>query len=63
MEGERGELIATRIRQLGLDRVLYGSDGAIPGNSPREYWTRFRRLPLSDAEFRKIEGNVAPYMK
>jgi predicted TIM-barrel fold metal-dependent hydrolase len=60
---ERGELIATRVRQLSLDRVLYGSDGAIPGNSPREYWTRFRQLPLSDAEFRKIEGNVAPYMK
>jgi predicted TIM-barrel fold metal-dependent hydrolase len=60
---ERGELIATRVRQLGLDRVLYGSDGAIPGNSPREYWTRFRQLPLSDAEFRKIEGNAAPYIK
>jgi len=24
---------------------------------------RFRQLPLSDAEFRAIEGNVAPYMK
>ena len=60
---ERGELIATRVRQLGLERVLYGSDGAIPGNTPREYWTRFRQLPLSDAEFRNIEGNIAPYMK
>jgi predicted TIM-barrel fold metal-dependent hydrolase len=60
---EKGDLIATRIRQLGLARVLFGSDGAVPGNSPREYWTRFRQLPLSDAEFRAIEQNLAPYMK
>ncbi len=60
---ERGELIATRVRQLGLGRVLYGSDGAVSGNTPREYWTRFRQLPLADAEFRAIEGNIAPYMK
>ena len=60
---ERGELIATRVRQLGLGRVLYGSDGAVPGNTPREHWTRFRQLPLSDAEFRAIEGNIVPYMK
>jgi predicted TIM-barrel fold metal-dependent hydrolase len=60
---EKGELIATRVRQLGLDRVLYGSDGAVSGNTPREYWTRFQQLPLSDAEFRAIEGNIAPYMK
>jgi predicted TIM-barrel fold metal-dependent hydrolase len=60
---EKGELIATRVRELGLDRVLYGSDGAVPGNTPREHWTRFRQLPLSDTEFRTIEGNIAPYMK
>jgi predicted TIM-barrel fold metal-dependent hydrolase len=60
---EKGELIATRIRQLGFNRVLYGSDGAVPGNTPREYWAQFRQLPLSDAEFRAIEWNIAPYMK
>lgn len=60
---ERGELIATRVRQLGLGRVLYGSDGAVSRNAPREYWTLFRQLPLADAEFRAIEGNIAPYMK
>ncbi|HLK63363.1 MAG TPA: amidohydrolase family protein [Bryobacteraceae bacterium] len=60
---QKSELIATRVRQLGLGRVLCGSDGAIPGNTPREQWTRFRQLPLSDAEFRTIEGNIAPYMK
>jgi predicted TIM-barrel fold metal-dependent hydrolase len=60
---EIADSIATRVRQLGLGRVLFGSDGAIPGNSPREYWTRFHRLPLTDAEFRTIEANVTPYMK
>jgi len=61
---EKMELIATRIRQLGVGRILYGSDGAGGGNlSPREAWAAFRKLPLSDAEFRTIEKNVAPYMK
>lgn len=59
----KGERIATRIRQLGLSRVLYGSDGAVPGNSPREAWEAFRQLPLTDAEFRAIAANVAPYLK
>ena len=57
---EKGELIATRIRKLGLDRVLYGSDGAISGNTPREYWARFRQLPLSDAEFRESKAISPP---
>lgn len=60
---DRAALIARRIRQLGLDRVLFGSDGAVPGNSPREAWMNLRRLPLSDDEFRRIANNVAPYMK
>jgi predicted TIM-barrel fold metal-dependent hydrolase len=57
------ELIATRIRQLGPERVLYGSDGAVPGNTPREALGRFRELQLIEAELRTIEGNVAPYMR
>jgi predicted TIM-barrel fold metal-dependent hydrolase len=61
---EKANLIATRIRQLGVGRILYGSDGARGSNpSPREAWAAFRRLPLSDVEFRTIENNVAPYMK
>lgn len=60
---ERGELIAARARQIGLKRVLYGSDGSVPGNTPREHWTRFRELPFSKKEFRAIEANVAPYLE
>jgi predicted TIM-barrel fold metal-dependent hydrolase len=56
-------LIARRIRALGVERVLYGSDAALPGNTPRECWEVLRSLPLSQAEFRTIAGNVAPYMR
>jgi predicted TIM-barrel fold metal-dependent hydrolase len=55
--------IARRIRELGVGRVLYGSDAATPGNSPREGWAAFRRLPLSPAELGTIAGNVAPYLR
>lgn len=56
--------VATRIRQLGVERILYGSDGAGGGNlTPREAWRAFRQLPLSDAEFRTIENNIAPYLR
>jgi predicted TIM-barrel fold metal-dependent hydrolase len=57
---ERADLIATRIRQLGIDRILFGSDN---GSKVREAWAAIRQLPLTDAEFRTIAGNIAPYMK
>lgn len=61
---DKASLIAERIQQLGVGRVLYGSDGAGGGNlAPREAWAAFRQLPLSDDEFRAIENNVAPYMR
>ena len=60
---DKADLIATRIRQLGVHRVLYGSDGTTDLLRPREAWAAFRQLPLSDAEFRIIVSNVAPYMR
>jgi len=60
---DKPELIATRIRQLGIERVLYGSDGALPPEyTPQKAWAAFRRLPLTDAEFTAIANNRAPYM-
>jgi predicted TIM-barrel fold metal-dependent hydrolase len=57
------DLIATRIRQIGVDRVLYGSDGALPpAYTPKKAWAAFRQLPLTEAEFRIIANNHAPYM-
>jgi predicted TIM-barrel fold metal-dependent hydrolase len=56
---EHMEEIATRIRQIGLGRILYASDAP-----PPEAWKDFRsKLPLTDEEFRAIESNVAPYMR
>jgi predicted TIM-barrel fold metal-dependent hydrolase len=60
---EKGGLIADRVRRLGLNRVLYGSDGAVGGNTPGEHWAQLRELPFTDDEFRTMESNVAPYMK
>jgi predicted TIM-barrel fold metal-dependent hydrolase len=51
--------IVGRIRQIGIGRILYGSDGP-----PTEAWNAFRnKLPLTDEEFRVIASNVAPYMR
>ena len=61
---ERLTLIARRLRELGLPRILYGSDAASGGNlPPREGWAAFQRLPLTEAEFQIIAGNVPPYMR
>jgi uncharacterized protein len=61
---DNAKRIAARIRQLGIQRVLYGSDAATGGNlPPREAWAEFLTLPLTDAEFRTIASNVAPYMR
>jgi predicted TIM-barrel fold metal-dependent hydrolase len=56
-------LVVKRIRQVGVDRIVYGSDAAAGGNlPPRENWAAFRRLPLTDREFETIARNVAPYL-
>ena len=60
----QAQLIATRIRELGVQRVVYGSDAATGGNlAPREAWADFLKLPLTAAEFQTIASNVAPYMR
>lgn len=57
-------LIAHRIRQVGVERVLYGSDAAAGGNlRPRESWAAFRLVPLTEREFRRIARNAAPYLR
>jgi predicted TIM-barrel fold metal-dependent hydrolase len=59
------ELVAKRLRQFGLQRTLFGSDRS-PGfgnDSPKDAWEAFRRLPLTEKEFRTVAGNVAPYMR
>ncbi|HEX8247719.1 MAG TPA: amidohydrolase family protein [Pyrinomonadaceae bacterium] len=59
------ELVARRLRELGLRRVLFASDYAPGGNNaePINAWNAFRRLPLKEDEFKLVAGNVAPYMR
>jgi uncharacterized protein len=62
---ELAQVVADRVRQIGLDRIFYGSDAAFgthpdPGGS----WAAFRKgIPLTPAEFEKIAHNVAPYLR
>lgn len=56
--------IAERIRQLGVDRILYGSDGAGGGNlEPAAAWQAFTELSLTAAEIETIRTNLAPYLR
>jgi hypothetical protein len=56
-------LMAKRIRQLGAQRILYGSDASSGSNTPGEGWATFRKIPLTDTEFETIGANVPPYMR
>ncbi len=61
---EVSDLMVKVIRQIGLKRILYGSDaatGATP--QPRESWEALRQLKLSQKEIKTIAGNVAPYFR
>jgi predicted TIM-barrel fold metal-dependent hydrolase len=55
---EEAALIAGRLREVGVGRVLYGSDLSPPGGSIARGWDIFRtRLPLTAAELRTIARN------
>jgi predicted TIM-barrel fold metal-dependent hydrolase len=55
-------LLAARMREVGLHRILFGSDMAPP--PAWDMWMLFRmHMPLTEAEFRTIANNIAPYMR
>jgi uncharacterized protein len=62
---EAAQLLARRMRQIGLDRIYYGSDAAYDGHpDPKTSWQAFRKgIPFTDAEFAQIAANVAPYLR
>jgi uncharacterized protein len=63
---ETSALLVKRIRQIGVKRILYGSDAAVGSNPnllPREAWEAFCRLELSKKEIKTIAGNFAPYLR
>jgi predicted TIM-barrel fold metal-dependent hydrolase len=58
------KLVADLIRQVGANRVFYGSDAAQGGNlRPKEAWAAFRKLRLTADEFAQIANNVPPYFR
>jgi hypothetical protein len=61
---EEAALIAKRVRQVGSQRVLYGSDLSPPNGSIRSGWEVFReRMPLTAAEFRTVADNVTRFAR
>ena len=57
-------LLVKRIRQIGVKRILYGTDAATGSNlRPRESWEAFCRVGLSQEELKTIASNVAPYLR
>jgi predicted TIM-barrel fold metal-dependent hydrolase len=64
ISAENAQLVVKYIRQVGVKRVLYGTDSAQGANlRPRESWAAFRKLPLTEAEFAQIAANVPPYFR
>lgn len=55
--------IASRIRQAGVHRILFGSDGAWTGFTPVKAIAAYHQPPLTKDEISAINNNVAPYMK
>jgi predicted TIM-barrel fold metal-dependent hydrolase len=55
--------VATRIRELGVGRILYGSDTPDKEHlTPRKGWAAFHdMLPLNESEFQTIANNLPPY--
>jgi predicted TIM-barrel fold metal-dependent hydrolase len=62
MTEQQAMLVAKRIRELGIQRILYGTDG-LGIDSARQGWASFSKLPLTAAELRTIANNVAPYVR
>lgn len=64
---ETAELIARRVRQVGVGRFVFGADLATGdgGNPPpRQAWAAFRMmLPLTDSEFKTIARRVLAYLR
>lgn len=64
MPAAQARRLVRHLRQLGLERVLFGSDAAVGGSlRPPEGWAAVRRLPLTDAEAARIADNLVPYLR
>ena len=56
--------LSREIRQIGVKRVLYGSDVPPSGNlRPKESWAEMSKPGLSEKEIKTIAGNREPYLR
>jgi uncharacterized protein len=60
---KKADLLVKRIRQIGIHRLLYGSDAATADNLPKDALKRWHSVPLTQEEFRDIDNNVAPFLR
>ena len=61
---EQAARAASRIREVGTSRILYGSDLTPPGGSIRRGWEVFRsKVPLTEEEFRRIAENQTRFAR
>ena len=61
---QEAALVARRLRQVGVQHVLYGSDLGVPGGTIRGGWELFRtRTPLTADELHTIANNVRPFAR
>lgn len=61
---EKAVAIASQIRRLGVQRLLFGSDAPTGGPlTPAAAWSSLQKLPLTEAELHTIATNVAPYLR
>jgi predicted TIM-barrel fold metal-dependent hydrolase len=57
-------MAAQHIREIGVQHILYGTDGGDPTDPPPKTQVQaLHSLPLTPAEIRTIESNVAPYLR
>lgn len=64
-DDETRAVLSSRMRQIGLDRLFYGSDGAMLGHpDAKGSWEAFRNANILTAdEYDQIARNVAPYLR
>lgn len=62
---EKLALMAKRMREIGMSRILYGTDGPVVESwTPKESSRKtMADLPLTPAEFQILANNVAPYLR
>lgn len=59
-----GALVAQRIRQIGANKFLYGTDLSAVGGSIKASWETFRaKVPLTEREMRIIARNRLPFTR